>query len=245
VNPGIALARNWDERLEAAVIAGDDGAIWHAWQTEPGKDWSKWHSLGRPKPRTGPPSTPAMMPTANGRLELFTLAEEAVWHRWQLEATRGPWHDWHSLGSPRPGDTGSTLVVGRNKDGRLELFVALEGEVWHIWQRRARTGWSQWSPLENPGDGVDLLAVARDLDGRLVLVATTDGGGLWHRSQPATGQGPWEPWTPLDTPADTKVIWSIALRGQQDGRLVLIAFHPTSGNGRAVWLLQQTDPDGA
>lgn len=188
-----------------------------------------------------------MMVNEDGRLELFTLADGAVWHRWQLEAARGPWHDWHSLGHP-PGITGSTTIaptVARNIDGRLELFVALGGEVWHIWQRRVTTGWSQWSPLENPGAAADLLAVARDLEGRLVLVATTDDGGLWHRSQQAAGQGPWEPWTPLDTPADAKVISSIALRGQANGRLVLIASHPTSGNLRALWLLQQTDPDGA
>ena len=246
----IVLARNSDGRLEAAVLVGDDGAIWHAWQTEPGKGWSEWRSLGRPELRTGlspwsVPSTPAMMVNADGRLELFTLAEGAVWHRWQLKAARGPWHDWHSLGGPRPGLTGSVLTVGRNKDGRLELFVEFEGEVWHMWQTPVKTGWSQWSPLGSPAAaGIGLLAVARDLEGRLVLVAS-DGGGLWHRSQQAAGQGPWEPWAPLDTPADAKVIWSIALRGQADGRLVLIAFHPTSGDGKAVWLLQQTDPDGA
>lgn len=146
-----------------------------------------------------------MMVNEDGRLELFTLADGAVWHRWQLEAARGPWHDWHSLGHP-PGITGSTTIaptVARNIDGRLELFVALGGEVWHIWQRRVTTGWSQWSPLENPGAAADLLAVARDLEGRLVLVATTDDGGLWHRSQQAAGQGPGSPGrrsTPRRTP---------------------------------------------
>jgi hypothetical protein len=40
------------------------------------------------------------------------------------------------------------------------------------------------------------------------------------------------------------VIASIALRRQSDGRLVLFAFHPTGGNGDALWLVEQTDPDG-
>jgi hypothetical protein len=39
------------------------------------------------------------------------------------------------------------------------------------------------------------------------------------------------------------VIESIALRRQSDGLLVLFAFHPTGGNGHALWLVQQTDPD--
>jgi hypothetical protein len=241
----IVLARNSDERLEAAVIAGDDGAIWHAWQTEPGKGWSEWRSLGLPELRIGPPSTPAMMVNEDGRLELFTLADGAVWHRWQQQAARGPWHDWHSLGRP-PGVTGSTTIaptVARNVDGRLELFLALEGEVWHIWQTRVNNGWSDWSPLENPGATPGRLAVARDREGRLVLVATTDDGGLSHRSQQAASQGPWTPWTPLEAPADAKVIESIALRRQSDGRLVLLAFHPTGGDDHALWLVEQTDPD--
>jgi hypothetical protein len=241
----IVLARNSDERLEAAVIAGDDGAIWHAWQTEPGGGWSEWRSLGLPELRMGPPSTPAMMVNEDGRLELFTLADGAVWHRWQQQAARGPWHDWHPLGRP-PGVTTHTTIaptVARNVDGRLELFLALEGEVWHIWQTRVNNGWSDWSPLENPGAAPGLLAVARDREGRLVLVATTDDGGLSHRSQQAAGQGPWTPWMPLEAPADAKVIESIALRRQSDGRLVLLAFHPTGGDDHALWLVEQTDPD--
>jgi hypothetical protein len=193
----------------------------------------------------GPPSTPVMMTNEDGRLELFTLADGAVWHRWQQQAARGPWHDWHPLGRP-PGVTTHTTIaptVARNVDGRLELFLALEGEVWHIWQTRVNNGWSDWSPLENPGAAPGLLAVARDREGRLVLVATTDDGGLSYRSQQAAGQGPWTPWTPLDTPADAKVIESIALRRQSDGRLVLLAFHPTGGDDHALWLVEQTDPD--
>ena len=243
----IAVASNADGRLEGAMIGGDDGDVWHAWQRRPGEEWTGWSSLGHPRLRMLPPSSPTLARNEDGRLELFLIGDGAVWHRWQQEPAHGPWHDWHSLEGP-PGRTGSTTVaptVGRNQDGRLELFSVREGELWHIWQTSPNNGWSGWRSLEQP-DGGQLSdpAVARDREGRLVVLATTGDGGLWHRRQQEAGRGPWEPWTPLESPENASHIGRPVVRADPEGRLVAFAVYLNDQQQRALWLLEQTDPGG-
>jgi hypothetical protein len=243
----ITVALNVDGRLEAAMIGGDDGDIWHAWQRRPGEDWTGWSSLGHPRLRMLPPSNPTMALNEDGRLELFLIGDGVVWHRWQQEPARGPWHDWHSLEGP-PGLNGSTTVaptVRRNVDGRLELFSALGDELWHIWQTSPNNGWSSWSSLEHPGGGqLSTPAVLQDREGRLVVVATTGDGGVWHRRQQAAGRGPWEPWTPLEGPEDARHIGRPFMSAHVDRRLVVFAVYLNDEQQRALWLLEQTDPAG-
>src|SRR5215471_586243 len=128
---GPAVARNADGRLEVAVI-GEDLAVWHAWQREPGRDWTSWHSLelpggkeviSRPEGARPPDATPALAGNADGRLEVFaTDIEGAVWHCWQREPGRD-WSRWRSLETPDGHAVRSGLAAAQNQDGRLELFA--------------------------------------------------------------------------------------------------------------------------
>jgi hypothetical protein len=73
-------------------------------------------------------------------LETFWIGSDChVYHRWSGGSG--------SLGGCAIASNG--FDVGRNKDGRLEIFVrGTDGGIWHDWQTRAGSGpWSGWSEL--------------------------------------------------------------------------------------------------
>jgi hypothetical protein len=232
-----AVARNSDGRLEAAVIPvmGNDRAVWHAWQTTPGGDWTAWRSLGAPPEGSVRPV--ALAQNRDGRLELFRLAGGAVWHAWQTTPGED-WTGWHPLGRP---DDAVTLqdgapVVARNEDGRLELFVrASDGAVWHRWQREAGTRpWAAWSSLESPGNQLlsaqfEFPMVVRNKDGRLELFVRASDDTIWHRRQQAAQSGPWGAWRSLGSMDDPNISHSgierveLGVGAHADGRLAVFA----------------------
>jgi hypothetical protein len=235
----LAVAGNVDGRLEVVAVGGD-GALWHAWQRQPGGPWSSWDSLDAPPEHERQAGSPVLGRNEDGRLELFTVAAGAVWHRWQQRAGQGPWHDWHSLEQPSGSRLSlGSLAVAQNHDGRLELFaVDLAGG-----------GWSQWQGLDNPGVAPrGPLGLGRQEDGCLVLFLATADGGLWRRSQQGPGAGPWEPWEPLDTPSGGLRLGfgARAVGAHEDGRLVLVTIHkPQPPQFPELWLVEQTDPNGS
>jgi hypothetical protein len=248
-NTDLAVAGNLDGRLEVAVVGGD-GALWHAWQDQPGGPWSGWHSLEVPPEHERQPGSPVLGRNEDGRLELFTVASGAVWQRWQQGAGQGPWHDWHSLKHPSGSRLSlATPAVAQNHDGRLELFVAsLDDAVWHIWQTAPNGGWSQWERLDNPGVAPSgPLGLGLQEDGRLVLLMATTDGGLRRRSQQEPGAGPWEPWEPLDTPSGGLRLGFGArtVGADEDGRLILVTLHKPFRARQEVWLVEQTDPNSS
>jgi hypothetical protein len=90
-SPPPTIGRNQDGRLEPLLI-GNDGALWHLWQTSPGSTWSGWDSLGAPS-SVGLTlySVPAVSANADGRLEVFALSDgNTLWHAWQV-TPGGPW----------------------------------------------------------------------------------------------------------------------------------------------------------
>lgn len=146
-----ALARSADGRLEL-FCRGVDNALWHRWQTQVSAvdSWSEWVSHGTAG--GGFFDHPAVESSADGRLELFlTGVDGNIWHIWQTVASNG-WSSWTSEGSAGGGFTDAAPEVGRNGDGRLELFaVARDGNLWHKWQTVASNGWSPWASLGQPG----------------------------------------------------------------------------------------------
>jgi hypothetical protein len=66
-------------------------------------------------------------------------------HISQTVPGEAPWSRWSSLG----GDLKSTApAVGRNRDGRLEVFArGTDGCLYHIWQVGQNSGWSDWAKL--------------------------------------------------------------------------------------------------
>jgi hypothetical protein len=106
-------------------------------------------------------------------------------------------------------------VLGRNADGRLEVFCVTpdRSELWHRWRQHAGRPESWDRPWEKLGDrpgGIDEVAVGLNADDLLTLVATArNGRDLWQRTQATEptpgGWGPWErlpavPTAPVDSP---------------------------------------------
>jgi hypothetical protein len=220
----IDMKRNADGRLEAVGL-DDNGTVLRSSQVQPGGDWSEWQSLGTPDDQRLL-SGVALTQNKDGRLGVFTTTNEhaELWHSWQPTPGRGPWTPWASLGCPPgvvdPVDFRTRLVVGRNKDGRLEVFCTDGRVLWHIWQRAQ--GWSDWSSLGHEPP-VGELAVRATTAGRLVLVATTypkDGSEVWQREQVAPNGG-WSPWVSLGRLAPTQ-FWRPRLVAKADGQLQLL-----------------------
>lgn len=266
---GPAVARNADGRLEAAVI-GRDLAVWYAWQSRPGQDWTSWRLLGQPGgqpviakqqvPAPALPSatpvdpTPVLASNADGRLEVFVVgADQTVWHCGQLAAVPdGGWSDWESLGLPGAGTTGP-LTAATNADGRLELFtIAVLGGVWRCGQTQPNGDWSAWESMNLPqGLQAELggLAAAQNQDGRLELFVAGQGGVLRHCWQTQPG-GTWSAWKSLETRGAGFAGVTAALG--PGGRLVIFATErPTAtstgehNSGEVLWQRSQITPGGA
>jgi hypothetical protein len=188
----LALGRNADGRLEAVAV-GTDGALWHIWQVSPNSGWSGWGTLGAPGGGVTP-QLPVVARGADGRLDVFATANPtALWHIRQDPASATGWGGWQSLGAPPGAAFVDAPAVGKNADGRLEVFLLeVGGAVWHAWQDPGLAGgWSGWDSLGGqPGNGV---GVGRNADGRLEVFA--EGGPLpvprplWHRWQTSPNNG--------------------------------------------------------
>ena len=101
------MAPNADGRLEV-FITGNDGNLYHAWQTAASNGWDFWDSLGN----GGAPLTngPAVAPNGDGRLEVFVLGGDgALWTRSQTVASTNDWSEWVSLGTAH--DPTQTVIV--------------------------------------------------------------------------------------------------------------------------------------
>jgi hypothetical protein len=116
----------------------------------PADEWSDWVPEGTAG--GGFFDHPVVGSSADGRLELFLTGRDGnIWHKWQTAASNG-WSGWVSEGSAGGGFTNAAPELGRNGDGRLELFaVAVDGNLWHKWQTAASNGWSGWASLGQPG----------------------------------------------------------------------------------------------
>lgn len=123
--------------------------------------------------------------------------------------------------------------VGKNADGRLELFCrGADRALWNQWQPAPSKGpWSGWNPL---GGGLSSdPVVATNLDGRLEVFVVGFDGALWHKWQGAPGGG-WSEYA-----SEGGLLTSEPAVGRnKDGRLEVFA----RGGDGALWHTWQTAP---
>jgi hypothetical protein len=202
LNSAPAVAAGADGLLEVFIVS-QGGTVWHTWQTAPNNGWSGWLSRGTPSGVLfGSDSAPAIARAADGRLELFIVANDlALWHMGQT-APGGSWSGWNSHHAP-PGLKFQRMrpAVAPGADGRLEIFVVGEDDaLWHQWQTVANSCWSAWYSHGAPPEAglMGSPAVARGADGRLDLFVMGTDGALWHRWQ--TPNTDWSQWYSRGTP---------------------------------------------
>jgi hypothetical protein len=244
-----AAGKNADGRLEVFAI-GDDGVLYHIWQTVPNATligWSAWAALGNGYAVGS--SGPAVGVNADGRLEVFAEGSEGyLYHAWQT-APNGTENDWSTRAHfPALAGGGVGVVrpaVAASSDGRMELFgvSSFDGTLQHVWQVAANNGWSHWFSHGPDSGGLEVGNVGPESlrpvlgagqDGRLELFATGSDGNIYHIWQTAVSNG----WSAWDTVAAQLGVSNLALVLNQDGRLSLFAVQ--AGD---LYLYAQTAPN--
>jgi hypothetical protein len=199
--------RNQDGRLE--VFASGLGGIFNISQVVANGGWREgfrsWLNKGRP-PANVRLTSHVVGRNADGRLEIFAVGEDnALWQKWQVAPNDG-WSEWKTLGAPaRDASLTDQFTVGRNQDGRQEVFaVGSDGNVWQIWQTAPNGGWSAWGKLGQPPAGIrraDRITVGSNEDLRQELFVMGGDDALWHIWQVAPNAG-WSDWESLGKPKD-------------------------------------------
>ncbi|CAM5494162.1 putative protein OS=Streptomyces paromomycinus OX=92743 GN=GKJPGBOP_00778 PE=4 SV=1 [Streptomyces rimosus subsp. rimosus] len=195
-------------------VRGDDGVLWHTWQSEAGEWAPEWVPLGG---RLA--GDPAVVLSPNGALSVFARDPEGrVTHTWQRGPEQGyawneTWADMEGAVRGRP-----TVLVGR--DGGMVLFArGADDALHHRWQTGTGGPWSAWTPLN--GRLVSDPAVVLSPNGALSVFARDPDGRVTHTWQ----RGPEQGYAWNDTWADMEG----AVRGRptvlvgRDGGMVLFA----------------------
>jgi Pro-kumamolisin, activation domain len=175
---------------------------------------------------------------ARGQLNLFARgSDNNVWQLWQTAVNNG-WSNWYSQGTPKGASLDGSPILGRNADGRLQLFInARDGTMWSIFETTPGGTWGAWTSLGKPSSVTltDSAVVASNADGRLEVFAQAADQALWHIWQ-ETPNGKWSTWTSQGKPNSGGIQGSLALAASLDGRLELFAI----GNDGNLWHIWQT-----
>lgn len=183
------------------------------------------------------PDNPVVAPDVRGRLSVFALdaGDRSVLRRVQLDPEAGTWSPWEPFGGP----AGAVPTLGRNTNGRLEVFSPAPGGAGlHHRVQRPDGGWHDWEEFGGPAGAAP--AVARDADGRLEVFALAPGGALIaRRRQWSPGALTWDPWDAgFGGPAGAPPV----VAANADGRLEVFALAP---GGTAILHRWQQAPGGA
>ena len=150
-DPYPTIVANADGRLEV-FLAGDDGALYHLPQAIVNANWGAWESFGPPPGTqlTGENAI-ALGWSADGRRELFVVADDhQLWHLWQTDLN-GTWSSWYSHGVPPGTELWGGVAVYLNTDNCQELFVdASDGNIYSLKQVAPNSGWSDWIDFGQP-----------------------------------------------------------------------------------------------
>lgn len=198
------VQRNQDGRLE--VFAFGQGGIFNISQVAPNGGWREgWLDKGSPSSSVRI-TAHVVGRNADGRQEIFAIGDDnALWQKWQV-TPNGGWSEWKAGGRPAR-DTSLTgqFTVGKNRDGRQEVFaIGSDGNAWQMWQTAPNGGWSDWAKLGQPPLGLrrsDRITLGRNEDSRQELFAMGSDDALWHVWQTGPNGG-WSGWASLGKPRD-------------------------------------------
>jgi hypothetical protein len=171
---------------------------------------------------------PLVSHNQDGRLEVFATAHGAIFSIPQITPNGGWAERWHSKDVPQANVTQLTHVVGRNADGRQEIFALGDnGVMLQKWQVTPNGGWSDWASLGKPRDksfpepkecDIGQPVVQRNADGHLEVFAPGD-GAFCNRWQESPGSSVWrrQGWNAKPPPAEgVGIVWLDAARNFTD-----------------------------
>jgi hypothetical protein len=234
-NTNVAVGMNADGRLEVFGRHDVTGKpIWHRWQTAPNGGWSGTDFVVlAAQPSATFAGDPTVARNKDGRMELFVIDSSSghiLWNIWQT-APNGGWSAYNNLdGTTNFKCCGTTVEVGVNADGRLELFgrKSSGSNIVHKFQTVAGAG--PWSATTLLGDTMEFFGdpvVARNKDGRLEVFAVqslTSENRVFHAWQTAPNTG-WA--SPTYSDLGGNVEGATAVGKNLDGRLEVFDY----GNG--------------
>lgn len=221
----------------AAEVIDDNGAQWvsacgwfeHGVAIAP-LQWrpaaAPWQSRDNPVAQLG----------VSGLLHVFALepGTSRILHRTQLNAATNSWGDWEIFSDP----VGAVPTVGRNQDGRLEVFaVRPAGNSLLHRVQNAAGGWGDWSTFGGPAGAAP--AVGRRSDGALEVFTLGPGGGFISRraqNRANAAETDWTGWENFGTAAGSPPV----VGTNADGRLEVFALGPAGAYVAHRW----QDADG-
>jgi hypothetical protein len=252
-----AVVKNQDNTLQ--VFVPTSGDVFYQQQSTPGGPWGNWVDMGSGSngltniqiAQNADDSLSVFGLDSNGNLWTATeLAPGTGWHgawttTWLPTAT---WTELPTLASSGGSGSFGGYVVGKNLNGRLEIFaVGKSGStpvVWDIWQTDSNTWGTSWTNRGAPVSGLVLstkLQVCRSFSGNLTVFAVdksasgANGGGyLWTISQ-SSPSGGWGIW--MEVNADTEVQSGFVVAQNYNGRFEIFAVPTGSSQGNVdhIW----------
>jgi metallophosphoesterase (TIGR03767 family) len=218
----VAVGRDGAGRLAVLGTAADD-RIWQRLQSTAGSDaWSGWTLADE-----GLLHAVAIETNQDGQLEAFGVnGFGQVFHRWQL--TSGAWSQWTWMADL----DGRSIAVAPNVNGQLVVFVTVgSGDIWTTVQSTANaTTYTTWAPsfgllASSPAVLFRKVAADRNSDGRIQVVALSDTGAPWSRTETTGG---WQAWTQVP---GAPPLTQIAMTRNNDERVQL---HGVDSDRRVV-----------
>lgn len=138
------IGNNSDGRIEV-FTTGEDGGIYHVWQTAPNNGWSSWVQLQAPLPGIQFDGLGSVTNDQDGRFQLFFVGTDgALWTLAQSHPNNG-WGSIRFLDGAPPADAlnaDQIPATGANANGDLAAFVTgADGNVWEIVQASPGGPW--------------------------------------------------------------------------------------------------------
>ena len=146
-------AYNFNSTGEQFAV-GSDCHIYHRWQTEAGRPFSQWSSMGG---CASAPQELAVGMNGDGELVAFVISpDRAVWYSSQSRPGVGPWTSWTSIG----GDVSTGLRVVSASSGSSPIRVFASDKSGNHWENDQTQGqgnccWSGWRKGQHPLPGAN------------------------------------------------------------------------------------------
>jgi len=180
----ICVYQNIDGRLDIFYIATND-RLYYNWQVSPNSVW-KGHAEFKNGSHYYTAKQICVYQNIDGRLEIFYIGtNDRLYHNWQ-KSLDGGWHGEEEFKHGGHYYTAKQICVGRNYDGRLEIFyIGTNDRLYHNWQEKPNGGWHGEEEFKDGSHyyAAKQICVGQNVDGRLEIFYIATNDRLYHNWQ--------------------------------------------------------------